>query len=168
MMKLSLVLLSATSPAAFQVSLTAARAVSSPAAVARAPRVALSGDLIPPDGGSDLSLYAPIAAMAAFALGLTLAGGKPEEVDGKPETKTTGFGWLQADLRMPLPAWAELQEQCFLVGTWHGQSMYLCATAGGEGFSDCQVSNDFSKYYGKEVYVCAGKQLDWKKDEYEF
>ena len=46
-------------------------------------------------------------------------GSKDEEP--RPEAKS--FGWLQADLRMPLPSWDELQESCYRIGEHQGHTM---------------------------------------------
>ena len=46
------------------------------------------------------------------------------ESEVRPEAKS--FGWLQADLRMPLPSWEELQTSCYRIGEHQGHTMYEC------------------------------------------
>ena len=62
------------------------------------------------------------------------------------------FGWLKADLRMPLPDLAELQGACHRIGTMHenGHTLYLCA----DKSPGCQQSRDFSDHYKQPVYIC--------------
>ena len=91
-----------------------------------------------------------------------------EELDeGAADQGTAGFGWLQADMRVPLPSWEELQQACHLVGTHNGRYMYLCATnavAVEQELDDCKVSQDFTRYYGgKTVFVCAGGEAEVKR-----
>ena len=80
----------------------------------------------------------------------------------KPAKATDGFGWLQADMRMPLPPWEELQQACHLVGDHHGHFMYLCANPQQE-YETCELSDDFSKYYKHDVYVCAGAKVSSRR-----
>ena len=70
--------------------------------------------------------------------------------------KASPFGWLHADLRVPLPEWDELQHTCHLIGSEEKHLMYLCATPSGDGFTECLPSTDFSTYYGHDVYICKG------------
>ena len=64
--------------------------------------------------------------------------------------KLSNFGWLQADLRMPLPSWEELETACHRIGTQEGQNVYLCAHES----PGCQVSTDFTEHYCHPVYIC--------------
>jgi len=66
------------------------------------------------------------------------------------EEKLSTFGWLQADLRMPLPSWEELETACHRIGTQEGQNVYLCAHES----PGCQVSADFTEHYSHPVYIC--------------
>ena len=61
------------------------------------------------------------------------------------------FKYLQADLRLPLPSLAELQDACHRIGTARGRTMYLCTTAPSPG---CQVNTEFSEYYKQNVWLC--------------
>ena len=76
--------------------------------------------------------------------------------DAHPQEQAPGatFGWLQADMRVPLPPLAELADACHLIGTDKGEPVFLCATAQRDGFGGCARSDDFSTFYGQSVYVC--------------
>lgn len=63
------------------------------------------------------------------------------------------FGWLQADMRVPLPPLAELKSACHLLGVEKGRQVFLCAEPENFG-GGCARSGDFSEYYGEPVYVC--------------
>ena len=66
------------------------------------------------------------------------------------------FGWLNADLRTPLPTLAALRESCHMVGVRDGFQMLLCTADSDRGVGACAESKDFSAYYGAPVYVCKG------------
>ena len=77
---------------------------------------------------------------------------------------TDGFGWLQADMRMPLPSWEELQQACHLVGDHNGHFMYLCASPQQDStLETCEISEDFTQYYKNTVYVCAGAKVSSRR-----
>lgn len=78
------------------------------------------------------------------------------EEEEPDERLDRGFGWLQADMRVPLPSLAGLREACHLVGNHNGRHMFLCASAEQDGLDGCVISADFSTHYGDTVYVCAG------------
>ena len=61
------------------------------------------------------------------------------------------FGWLQADMRVPLPSFAELEDACHRIGNQDGREVYLCATAPS---ARCQENAVFSEYYKQPVYIC--------------
>ena len=61
------------------------------------------------------------------------------------------FGWLQADMRVPLPSFAELENACHRIGNQDGREVYLCATAPSVR---CQENAVFSEYYKQPVYIC--------------
>lgn len=65
------------------------------------------------------------------------------------------FGWLQADMRVPLPTFKELQSACHLIGSDEEHNMYLCAEEE-PNLESCTASDDFSMYYGKTVFICRG------------
>eukprot|EP00316_Scyphosphaera_apsteinii_P022126 CAMPEP_0119309702 /NCGR_PEP_ID=MMETSP1333-20130426/16115_1 /TAXON_ID=418940 /ORGANISM="Scyphosphaera apsteinii, Strain RCC1455" /LENGTH=156 /DNA_ID=CAMNT_0007313715 /DNA_START=102 /DNA_END=572 /DNA_ORIENTATION=+ len=69
------------------------------------------------------------------------------------------FGWLHADLRTPLPTLDELQSSCHLVGVREGHQMYLCSKESMATTTICSKSEDFSEYYGTEVYICKGNRV---------
>ena len=66
----------------------------------------------------------------------------------------SSFGWLQADMRVPLPSYDELRDACHAIGLDQGEQVYLCASSSGADFDDCAISDDFSEYYGESVYIC--------------
>jgi hypothetical protein len=106
----------------------------------------------------DMSLLPTLALVAALGYGVTKM---MDPVDGnqplaKPAKKST-FGWLHADLRMPLPTLEQLDDACHLIGTQDGRQKYLCKDGPAKSsFTDCEVSDDFSTYYGDQIYVCTG------------
>ena len=121
----------------------------------------MSADLVPPDGGEG-ALSVLDAALLFITLGVAVqlfAVPESQETDtaDSKSSGVSGFGWLQADLRMPLPSLEELQQTCHLVGNHQGKHVFLCADAGQDAeLSGCAISDDFSTYYGQPVYVCAG------------
>lgn len=70
------------------------------------------------------------------------------------------FGWLHADLRVPLPPYEDLKNSCHLIGAGvgdhEGYQMYLCASKApsDSNLSSCELSQDFTKHYGNPVYLC--------------
>ena len=68
---------------------------------------------------------------------------------------TTKFGWVQADLRGPLPPLDELD--CLRVGASRetGHTLHLCRAAEAVGFASIERSIDFSEHYGESVYICS-------------
>lgn len=84
----------------------------------------------------------------------------PGSTEEEEKPSRTSFGWLHADMRMPLPSLAMLQEACHPIGEHEGRQMYLCASAQPEGgIGSCERSADFSEYYGDTVYLCKGGAL---------
>ena len=67
----------------------------------------------------------------------------------------TKFGWVQADLRGPLPPLDELD--CLRVGASRetGHTLHLCRAAEAVGFASIERSIDFSEHYGEPVYICS-------------
>jgi len=62
------------------------------------------------------------------------------------------FGWLQADLRTPLPPLEELQVHP--IGLRDGKQVFLCTAAEAIKYRAVEVSRDFSEHYGQSVYIC--------------
>jgi hypothetical protein len=85
-----------------------------------------------------------VLAVAMFYVGAVLAASPDEEKSADtPKKNSKGFGWLQADMRVPLPPWEELEEACHLVGVYKGKHMFLCASPSQDAaLSACEVSND--------------------------
>lgn len=71
----------------------------------------------------------------------------------RADAAVAGFGWLQADMSVPLPSLAELSDSCHRIGAKEGSTFYLCGQPNND-FSSCAPSEDFSEYYGERVYVC--------------
>jgi hypothetical protein len=75
-------------------------------------------------------------------------------LDSVPESK---FGWLQADLRSPLPEIDGLDS--FPIGVHAGRKVYLCNTDAAIDFvtnaqkGHVELSPDFTKHYGERVFV---------------
>jgi len=129
-------------------------------------------------GGDELSLLSGVIFIMATVFAFSFAQGFlkgvnqaiDEEEAGGADAKAAPasakartlkeFGWLQADMRMPLPSWEELQDSCYRVGEFNNHYMYLCAeekqAANIKQKGECAVSTDFTKHYGHTVYVCQG------------
>lgn len=109
---------------------------------------------------SSLEAAASVLALcvAAFVGSTMLSATTETEAEDQPgHREAQSFGWLQADLRMPLPSFAELQDACHLVGSWKGHNMFLCSSAQQMGSTtSCKQSADFTEYYGQPVFVCEG------------
>ena len=71
---------------------------------------------------------------------------------------------LTADLPFGLPALEEISQACVRIGamdkTW---TQYLCSTSTDgweyDAYDACEISPDFSDYYGVQVAVCLRKNL---------
>jgi len=81
-------------------------------------------------------------------------------LDSRPQSK---FGWLNADLRQPLPQTIDELTEAFPIGIADGRRVYLCriqpdlvdeAHKQMAAFASIEVSKDFSDYYGEKVYIC--------------
>ena len=86
-------------------------------------------------------------------------------IDKDEDKARTEFGWLHADLRVPLPPIELLKTSCHLIGEHEGRQMYLCASEKPEGIKvvSCYRSSDFSKYYDQDVYLCTGPTIERSK-----
>jgi hypothetical protein len=110
-----------------------------------------------------------VTTLVVCGIAFKLAGGGLDgELDGadKDDGKSrTDFGWLQADMRVPLPTLASLRDSCHLIGQHNGHHMYLCASPqpSDGALSNCGLSNDFTKYYGSPIYVCEGGKSEMEK-----
>jgi hypothetical protein len=89
-----------------------------------------------------------------------IGGGLEEAPEDKNDESRAEFGWLQADMRVPLPELTDLRESCHLIGQHDGHHMYLCGSRQPDdsALSKCAVSADFSKYYGAQVFICQGSK----------
>jgi hypothetical protein len=85
----------------------------------------------------------------------------PSGLYARDKARLEGFGWLQADQRMPLPRAEELTlGRRSPIGKIDHRPVFLSAryenlheTVEGD-CEGCVVSADFSKHYGTDVYVC--------------
>ena len=70
---------------------------------------------------------------------------------------TTKFGWVQADLRGPLPPLEELDR--LRVGRTPaasgGHTLHLCRGDEAIGYASIERSLDFTEHYGEPVYICS-------------
>mmetsp|Transcript_6562 Transcript_6562/g.16235 ORF Transcript_6562/g.16235 Transcript_6562/m.16235 type:complete len:148 (+) Transcript_6562:23-466(+) len=71
----------------------------------------------------------------------------------QPDAEAQQFGWLNADMSVPLPTLQDLEKSCVRVGKLRGSTFYLCKQKS-EAFQACELSADFSAHYGENVYVC--------------
>tara|TARA_B100000780_G_scaffold226953_1_gene166183 strand:- start:250 stop:696 length:447 start_codon:yes stop_codon:yes gene_type:complete len=71
----------------------------------------------------------------------------------QPDDEALSFGWLNADMSVPLPTLQALEDSCVRVGKLRGSTFYLCKQKS-EGFQACELSVDFTQHYGENVYVC--------------
>lgn len=69
------------------------------------------------------------------------------------QTPASTFGWLQADLRMPLPPLADLETHP--IGMRAGQPVYLCRHTHAGQFLVIEHSKEFSEHYGENVFICS-------------
>ena len=100
--------------------------------------------------GEGLSVLCALAILARLGQGLLV-----DEDEASTETSsptTVQPGWLTCDMRVPLPAYKDLETGCHLLNTINGARWWLCAAQ--EDKSECVKSQDFSEYYGRTVYVC--------------
>ena len=74
------------------------------------------------------------------------------ELRTQPDKAAANFGYLNADLSVPLPTMEELKDSCHRIGVKAGSTFYLCAQPS-EKYA-CAQSESFSEYYGEHVYVC--------------
>eukprot|EP00320_Phaeocystis_rex_P014535 CAMPEP_0119060678 /NCGR_PEP_ID=MMETSP1178-20130426/4617_1 /TAXON_ID=33656 /ORGANISM="unid sp, Strain CCMP2000" /LENGTH=183 /DNA_ID=CAMNT_0007041807 /DNA_START=44 /DNA_END=595 /DNA_ORIENTATION=- len=65
----------------------------------------------------------------------------------------TKFGWVQADLRGPLPPLDDLDR--LRVGLRDGHTLHLCRANQAITFASIERSLDFSEHYGEPVYICS-------------
>jgi len=101
--------------------------------------------------------YAFGQAVAALHCGISavLSDEQPEPTTLLEAVPESSFGWHDADLRMPLPAYSDLDEHP--IGVRDGHRVYLCtAAAAARNYKACTVelSKDFSEYYGHSVFIC--------------
>ena len=103
-------------------------------------------------GTVTLTLTLTLTLNLTLTLTLTLGVKEASILAAAPTTK---FGWVQADLRGPLPPLDELD--CLRVGTSRetGHTLHLCRAAEAVGFASIERSVDFSEHYGEPVYICS-------------
>lgn len=107
-----------------------------------------------------------ITTLFVCAIAFKMVGGMEADTEenaaGTEENSRTKFGWLQADMRVPLPTLEALRESCHLIGQHDGYHMYLCGSRqpDGSALSKCAHSEDFSTYYGTQVFVCQGSKSE--------
>ena len=71
----------------------------------------------------------------------------------QPDEASQRFGWLNADMSVPLPTLQALEQSCVRVGQLRGSTFYLCKEKSA-GFQACELSPDFTRHYGESVYIC--------------
>jgi hypothetical protein len=120
-------------------------------------------------GGGEMSPVADIVtSLIVLAIAFKMIGGGLEEepaAEEEDESSRTGFGWLQADLRVPLPTLSDLRDSCHLIGQHDGYHMYLCGQRQPDDakMTNCAISQDFTTYYGTQVYVCQGQKSEMSR-----
>lgn len=143
-MKSALIVLALGRASAFvalapRVRYTAAAAAHGPSPIMRAPPVEEflpDASVLDPyaaagaGGDIDILLNAAIFLIALAITSRLVSSSLDDEIgDSTPSNEgVSGFTWLHADMRMPLPSWDELQTACHMVGTHNGRYMYLCAS----------------------------------------
>jgi hypothetical protein len=99
------------------------------------------------DGSVFGSILFVICAVVAFNFAQGFIKGahaalEDEDSDANaPRPEAKKFGWLQADMRMPLPSWEELQTSCYRVGEHQGHTMYACCAIPKHVTSTCASSS---------------------------
>uniref|UniRef100_A0A7S2CM44 Store-operated calcium entry-associated regulatory factor n=1 Tax=Haptolina brevifila TaxID=156173 RepID=A0A7S2CM44_9EUKA len=166
-----LVLISAEAVASFTLT---AKLVSS----TRAPcmgRVSPAQALLPPEAFSvpteafldpqataagDFAVADILTSVMLCAIAFKMIGGGSDTAGGESEDRVSEFGWLHADMRIPLPTLADLRLSCHLIGQHDGHHMYLCSSRqpSDSMLGNCELSEDFTAYYGAEVFVCQGSK----------
>merc|ERR1711935_651660 len=96
-----------------------------------------------------------VLMVGPLVMGMLPKGDVPEdaaEVSSFTDVPTTVEpGWLTCDMRVPLPAYPDLENACHLINTINGARWWLCTS---ESYPNCLPSKDFSDYYKHPVYVC--------------
>jgi len=102
------------------------------------------------------------AIMGYMALDTTLFAAKiikrrmepgVQEANRLAAAPTTKFGWVQADLRGPLPPLEDLDR--LRVGSSRGHTLHLCRGSEAIGYASIERSLDFSEHYGEPVFICS-------------
>ena len=101
----------------------------------------LSGGAV--DASLDGVMYTVIAVSLFMALRIATRelrtdGGASHLKAAADSPRETEFGWLHADLRMPLPSYEELNEACHLIGMRDGRRRYLCVAESDAQKGDAQ------------------------------
>jgi len=68
----------------------------------------------------------------------------------------TNFGWVQADLRGPLPPLEELVALRVGLDQRSGATLHLCRQDQAIHFHTIERSLDFTEHYGEPVFICSG------------
>jgi len=106
---------------------------------------------------SAISFYILVNAMSSFGpiILRRLSGEAPPEPTALLEAvPTTSFGWVQADLRLPLPPLDGLHRHPIGRCTSTGSPLYLCRSEEATKFPSVERSLDFSEHYGEPIFVC--------------
>jgi len=73
-----------------------------------------------------------------------------QEANRLAAAPATNFGWVQADLRGPLPPLEDLDK--LRVGVKGGHTLHLCRGEEAVGYASIERSLDFSEHYGASLY----------------
>ena len=98
---------------------------------------------------ADILITLAVCAVAAKLVGGGLGDvgdvAPADQADPK-KSRMDKFGWIHADLRVPLPELASLRTACHLIGQHNGHDMYLCGNPQPQGstLSLCELSEDVS------------------------
>jgi hypothetical protein len=116
--------------------------------------------------GSGSPMADILVTLAVCGVAAKLIGGGLGDIDDVPagekadpkKSRMEKFGWVHADMRVPLPELSSLRTSCHLIGQHNGHDMYLCGSPQPQdgALSMCELSKDFSGFYGSDVWVCRG------------
>jgi len=117
--------------------------------------------------GGGLDVVSLVAVLSIAYLAVSLMGPAEDTIasEKKPvQPKKSNFGWLNADMRVPPPKYEQLSDACHLIGADGRNQLFLCSAQSKDGFISCEISDDFTKFYGRDVFVCIGGKDPRSKD----
>ena len=113
----------------------------------------------------DFAVADILTSVMLCAIAFKMIGGGSDTAGGESEDRVSEFGWLHADMRIPLPTLADLRLSCHLIGQHDGHRIpsgtrtgpFTCC------HSPCFSSPRFSHHFrwspvGIDMYLCSSRQ----------